>query len=325
MKRKQTATAELGKTITPMLNQKPFWYRFRVRLRKDFPLYMLALPALTILIIFKYIPMYGAQIAFRQFSISEGIWGSPWVGLKHFFWFFNDPFFFRIVRNTLLLGFLEVLFSFPAPIILALLLNELRNKRFKRTVQSISYMPHFLSLVVIVGIFIDLTNLRDGKINQIIEFFGGQRIQFFADPAWFRPLYIITGIWQQIGWGSIIYLAAITGIDPQLYEAAIIDGANRRQQMWHITVASILPTITILFILQVGNIVTTNFQKILLMYNPGTYEVADTIGTYIFRRGILGGSLSYTTAVGLFRAVVAYLLLWSANRISKTVSEYYLW
>jgi putative aldouronate transport system permease protein len=186
-------------------------------------------------------------------------------------------------------------------------------------------MPHFLSLVVIIGIFIDLTNLRDGKINQIIEFFGGQRIQFFADPAWFRPLYIITGIWQQIGWGSIIYLAAISGIDPQLYEAAIIDGANRRQQMWHITVASILPTITILFILQVGNIVTTNFQKILLMYNPGTYEVADTIGTYIFRRGILGGSLSYTTAVGLFRAVIAFLLLWLANRISKTVSEYYLW
>jgi putative aldouronate transport system permease protein len=229
------------------------------------------------------------------------------------------------VRNTVLLGFYSLALWFPAPIILSLLINELRYRAFKKVTQTISYMPHFLSTVIIVGILKDLTSITSGKINEVIKFFGGKPIHFFVEPEWFRFLYIFSGIWQNVGFRSIIFLAALAGVDVALYEAAVIDGAGRGRQLWHITLPSILPTIVILFILNVGQIVSTDFTKVLLMYGPSTWETADVIGTYIYRAGIEGGSLSYSTAVGLVLAVVAFVLLYLTNKLSKSVSDIYLW
>lgn len=285
------------------------------------------LPGLLNLALFKYLPMWGIVISFQQFHPAMGIAGSKWVGFKHFIDFFADPYFFRIIRNTLLLGVYVIIFSFPAPIVFALLLNEVRNMKFKRISQTISYMPYFLSVVVVIGLVRDMTTTTDGIINHLIASLGGEKIHFFMEPAWFRPLYIMSGIWQGVGFGSIIYLAAIAGINPELYESAVIDGANRFSQGWHITLPSILPTIMILFILRVGAILASDFQKILLMYSPFTYETADVISTYIYRVGIesVGSNFSYAAAVGLFSAIISLIFLVVTNRIAKTVSEYSLW
>ena len=285
------------------------------------------LPGLLNLALFKYLPMWGIVISFQQFHPAMGIAGSKWVGFKHFIDFFADPYFFRIIRNTLLLGVYVIIFSFPAPIVFALLLNEVRNMKFKRISQTISYMPYFLSVVVVIGLVRDMTTTTDGIINHLIASLGGEKIHFFMEPAWFRPLYIMSGIWQGAGFGSIIYLAAIAGINPELYESAVIDGANRFSQGWHITLPSILPTIMILFILRVGAILASDFQKILLMYSPFTYETADVISTYIYRVGIesVGSNFSYAAAVGLFSAIISLIFLVVTNRIAKTVSEYSLW
>lgn len=284
-------------------------------------------PGLLIILVFRYLPMYGVIISFQRYHPAIGIQGSPWVGFRHFINFFNDPYFFRLMRNTLLLGLYTLLLAFPAPIIFAILLNELGMQTYKRVVQTISYMPHFLSIVIVVGLLRDLTSVSDGVVNDIIELFGGSRIQFFARPGWFRPLYISSVIWQGVGFGSIIYLAAIAGINPELYESAIMDGANRLRQIWHITLPSILPTMTILFILAVGGILGNDFQRILLMYSPFTYETADVVQTYIYRVGLESASpnFSYAAAIGLFMALISLVFLVGTNRLSRAVSEYSLW
>jgi putative aldouronate transport system permease protein len=269
--------------------------------------------------------MYGIIIAFEKFSPFRGITGGPWVGFRWFIEFFESMYFWRLLRNTVLLNILSILFSFPAPIILALLLNEIHHSKFKRISQSISYMPHFISQVVLVGIVINFLSPTTGIINHCIKAFGFTPVQFMSSAAWFRPVYIASGIWQGIGWGSIIYLAALAGISTELYEAATIDGASKLRQLWHISLPGIMPTIVILLLLSIGNLLSVGPDKVLLMYNPLTYDTADVISTYVYRRGLLEGEYSFATAVGLFSAVFNFLLLASVNMISKRVNEVSLW
>lgn len=292
------------------------------RILKDFRLnkynYLLLLPAIIYYVTFHYAPMYGAQIAFRDYYVTKGILGSTWVGFKYFEQFFTSYYFSRLLTNTVLLSGYNILFGFPAPILLALLLNEVRNELFKKTVQTITYLPHFISLVVACGIIIDFTK-QNGLINDLIALFGGERILFLQQPGWFRPVYIISGIWQEIGWGSIIYLSAISGIPQELYEAAKIDGANRLKETIHITLPGIMETIIILLILRVGKLMSLGYEKVLLLYNETTYITADIISTYVYRRGIQGGEYSFAAAVDLFNSVINMLLLLSVNAISKRV------
>ena len=268
--------------------------------------------------------MYGAIIAFKQYAPAKGVLGSPWVGFDHFVRFFSSHSFWRIFRNTFLISFYSLLFGFPAPIILALLLNELKNEKFKRTVQTISYLPHFISLVVVAGMIKDFT-VTDGIINDFIELFGGERVPILQKAELFRPVYIISGIWQEIGWGSIIYLAALSGISQELYEAAMIDGAGRFKQVIHVTIPGIAPTIIIMLILRIGQLMNVGYEKIILLYNPSTYETADVISSYVYRVGLLEFSWSYSAAVGLFNSVVNFILVIAANWVSRRVTETSLW
>ncbi|WP_309118154.1 ABC transporter permease subunit [Paenibacillus sp.] len=299
-----------------------------VLLRRDFKknkmLYLLSLSGVAYYLVFKYIPMYGALIAFKEFSPTKGILGSPWVGFKHFMNFFESHYFWRILRNTVMINVYELIFAFPAPIILALLLNEVRKTMFKRMVQTVTYLPHFVSLVVICGMLVDFSS-KDGLLNSILGWFGAEPQNLLLNPDLFRTIYIGSGIWQGIGWGSIIYLAALTAIDPQLYDAATVDGANRWKQMVHVTLPGIMPTIVILLILQIGGMMNVGFEKIILLYNAQTYETADVISSFVYRRGILEANYSHSTAVGLFNAVINFALLILANRISRKVSETSLW
>ena len=294
---------------------------FRKYFRMNIALYVMLIPGIVNLILFKYLPMYGIVVSFQDFVPKLGYFGSPFVGLKHFEAFFRDPFAFRVIRNTFLLGFYSLLFGFPAPILLALALNELRYPRFKRVVQTISYMPYFLSVVIVVGMVRDLVSATDGPINAAITAMGGKSISFLTSPGWFRTLYISSGIWQGIGFSSIIYLAAMAGINPEMYEAAVIDGAGRMQQIRYITLPSIAPTITILFILAVGGILGNDFQKILLLYNSRVYSTADVVSTYVYRAGIEGSSFSYASAVGLLLNIISLFFLVSANWVSRRVGE----
>nr|WP_231584109.1 ABC transporter permease subunit [Domibacillus indicus] len=282
-------------------------------------------PVVLYYIIFQYGPMYGLQIAFKDYSPALGFHGSPWVGFEHFKDFFNSFYFGRLLKNTILLSFYSLIFAFPAGIILALLLNEVRGRVFKRTVQTVTYMPHFVSLVVIVGILYDFT-ARDGVINYIlVSLFGIEPIAFMRESEWFRTLYIGSDIWQNVGWSSIIFLAAMSGIDPSLYEAAKMDGAGRFKQMIHVTLPGIMPTVVILLILLIGKFMTVGDEKILLMYNPTTYDTADVIGTYVYRKGILESDFSYSAAVGLFKAIIAFTLLVIANGIARKAGDTKLW
>jgi len=276
-------------------------------------------------LLFQYGPLYGLQIAFKDYIPTKGFLGSPWVGFAHFQEFFGGFYFWRLLKNTLLLSLYSLLFYFPATIILALLLNEISNSKFKRTVQTITYMPYFISLVVIVGMMIDFLS-RDGMINNIlVELFRIKPIGFFQNAHWFRTLFVGSEIWQSVGWGSIIYLAAISTIDPSLYEASRMDGANRWKQMKHITFPGILPTVTILLILYIGRVTTVGMEKILLMYNPVIYDTADVIQTYVYRKGILQANYSYGAAVGLFNALISFGLLFGANWIARKTGETKLW
>lgn len=302
---------------------------FKYRTKRDFILnkyvYLMLLPVVAYYLVFYYAPMYGLQIAFKDFSPGLGIVDSPWVGFHHFTEFFHSYYFWRLLRNTLLLSFYDLLFAFPASIILALLLNELRSAMFKRAVQTITYMPHFISIVVISGMMIDFL-ARDGLINNVLSsVFGVEPIAFLQESGWFRTLYISSGIWQNIGWGSIIYLSAMSSIDPSLYEAAKVDGASRWKQTFHITLPGIMPTVIILLILQIGNFMTVGTDKILLLYNSTTYETADVIGTFVYRKGILESDFSYSAAVGLFNAIINFTLLVLANAISRRTSDTKLW
>lgn len=297
-------------------------------LAKDFKrfkvAYLMAIPIFLYYIIFHYGPMYGATIAFKNFSPGKGILGSPWAGFKHFEDFFSSYYFFRTLTNTLLISVFDLLWGFPAPIILALMLNEITNLKFKKTVQTITYMPHFISLVVICGIIIDFT-ATDGLVNSIIAFFGGKPTNLLIRPELFRTIYISTGIWQNVGWGSIIFIAALSGIDQELYAAASIDGAGRWKQTLHVTLPGIAPTIIILLILRMGRMLNVGFEKIILLYNPLTYETADVISSFVYRKGLMDSNYSYASAVGLFNSVINFILLIISNKISRRFSETHLW
>ncbi|CAG7615236.1 putative multiple-sugar transport system permease YteP [Paenibacillus allorhizosphaerae] len=295
-------------------------------MKKHKALYLLMLPGILYYVIFKYVPMYGVIIAFQNFSIGRGITGSKFVGLKHFVEFFvNTPDAWKLIRNTVLLNVYDLLFRFPAPILLALLFHEIRGRRFKRFVQSVSYMPHFLSTVVIAGIMVTFLSQQTGIVNHLLGWFGIEPILFLGLPEWFRTIYISSEIWQTVGWGTILYLAAIAGVDPTLYEAAKIDGANRFQQTRHVTLVGMYPVMIVLFVLTLGHFMETGFQKIILLYNPMTYETADVLNTFVYRRGILSADFSFATAVGLFQAAIGFILVVSANRVVKKFSDTSLW
>ncbi|RIX51191.1 sugar ABC transporter permease [Paenibacillus nanensis] len=298
------------------------------RLVRDFLmnkyLYLMMVPVLVYYIIFHYAPMYGAVIAFKNYAPIKGILGSDWVGLKHFADFFNSYYFERILSNTLLISLNSLIFEFPAPIILALLINEVRHKMFKRVVQTITYMPYFISLVVICGIITDFTN-ADGLINRLFVSMGYDGQAMLQKPELFRPIYILSEIWQRIGWESIIYIAALMSIDQEQYEAARMDGAGRLKQMFYITLPGIMPTIAIMLILRIGNMLNVGFEKIILLYNPVTYETADVISSFVYRKGLLEFGWSYSAAVGLFNSVINLALLITANYISRRVSKNSLW
>jgi len=278
--------------------------------------YLMLVPVIIYYIVIHYFPIYGLVIAFKDFTPMKGIQNSTWVGFKHFEAFFNSYYFIRLVRNTILLSMYDLIFGFPAPIILALILNEVKKQMFKRFVQTVSYLPHFISLIVVVGMILDFSTL-DGVVNQLIKMFGGQPISFMQNEDWFRTIYVASNIWQGIGWGSIIYLAALTAISPELYEAARVDGANRWSQMMHITIPGILPTIIIMLILRVGHMMDVGYEKIILLYNPSVYESADVISSFIYRKGLLEMNYSYSAAVGLFNSVINFLLLLTVNRLSR--------
>jgi putative aldouronate transport system permease protein len=297
---------------------------WRRAFRRDWRLYTLVILPLLFFLVFRYLPMAGNVIAFRRFVPGGSIFGETWVGLRYVELFIADPTFWKVFGNTLILGALTLLFCFPLPIVLALLLNEIRSRYFKRFVQTVSYLPHFLSIVIIAGMILQLTSL-DGTVNQIVRAVGGTAIPFMQEADWFRTVYVSSEVWQTVGWGTILYLAALTTIDEQLYEAARIDGANRWQQTWHVTLPSILPVTVTLLILNIGTFMAVGFEKILLLYNPLTYETADVISTYLYRVGLESNNFSYATAIGLFEAIIGLTLILSANAISRRAVGASLW
>ena len=286
--------------------------------------YIILLPVLIYYVIFAYGPMFGNVIAFQNYSITRGIFQSPFVGLKHFQSFLNNYTFWRLLRNTIMINLYGLVFGFPASIILALLLNELRVVWFKRTVQTVTYLPHFISVVVVAGMMMDFLNTR-GMINAVVALFGGNPVHFLTNADMFWGVYTVSEIWQGIGWGSIIYLSALSGIDQELYEAASIDGANRLDKLIHVTLPGIQGTIMIMLILRIGQMLSLGFEKILLIYTPSIYETADVISTYVYRKGLLEQNFGYSAAVGLFNSAVNFTLLLSANKISKALTGAGLW
>jgi putative aldouronate transport system permease protein len=289
-------------------------------------LVMIALP-LVWLIVFRYGPMYGAQIAFRNFSPARGIVGSPWVGLRYFHRFLTSPLFSRVFLNTLIISFYSLAAGFPFPIILALALHYTSTRWFKKSVQTVSYIPHFISTVVIVGILVLVLNPRDGLVNQIIGALGGRSLYFLAEPKMFRSIYVWSNVWQHVGFGSVIYLAALSSIDPQLHEAAIIDGATRVQRITHIDIPGIMPTAIIVLIVSFGGIMSVGFEKIFLMQNDLNLSMSEVIDTYVYKIGIAsaGANFSYGAAVGLFQSVVGFLMVAIVNRIARHLSSSSLW
>ena len=289
------------------------------RILKDRYLLLLFLPCLIYYILFKYVPMWGVLISFKDFKPFIGFWGSEWVGLKHYIDFFNNPDAWRIIRNTLLLGVYTLLWCFPQPIVFALALNELTRPKFKKFVQTVSYMPHFLSAVVVCGMLNSFLSPVRGIVN--INMFGGETINFLSTASWFRPIYVASEVWQTLGWGAIVYLAAITNVDPQYYEAAKLDGASRLRQIWSITLPCIAPTVATMLILRIGSILEVGLEKVLLLYSPAIYETSDIIATYVYRQGLVSGNMSYATAIGLFSSVINLVLLVSANYFSKKFAD----
>ncbi|WP_371155835.1 ABC transporter permease [Jannaschia sp. 2305UL9-9] len=294
-------------------------------LKREWQLYLLLAPMVIWLVLFLYKPMYGLQIAFKDYSIFRGVAGSPWIGFEHFERLFESEQFLRAIKNTVLISFWSLVIGFPIPIMLALMFNEVTNALYKRTTQTIAYLPHFISSVIIAGIVITSFSPSMGIVNAIINFFGGESIYFLTKPEWFRPIFVGTGIWQEAGFSSIVYLAAIAGVSPTLYESAVVDGASRWQMMWKITLPSILPTIIIMLIIRIGNILEVGFEMVILLYQPATYETADIINTFIYRQGLQAGQYDFAAAAGLFNAVVAFVLVITANAISRRFSRTSLW
>lgn len=279
-------------------------------------LVLIALPGILHFLIFKYIPLGGNIIAFQEYNLFKGIMNSDFVGLKHFITMFTYEEFFNILRNTMLLSFYSIVFGFPAPLLLALLLNEVRQMWFKRPIQTLLYLPHFLSWVIVGGIFINLLDVS-GVVNQLLVWLGGTPIDFLANPNFFRPLVVSISIWKEVGWGTIIYLAALAGINPHLYEAAMVDGAGRWRQMWSITIPALMPAIIILFLLRIGNVLEANVEQVLIFINPLNRSVGEVIDTYVYRVGLLGAQFSFSTAIGLFQSIIGLSLVMFLNQLSK--------
>jgi len=293
-------------------------------LRRDWQLYSLAILPLLFFLIFRYLPMLGNVIAFRRFRPGGSIFGERWVGLRYVRLFLDDPSFWDAFTNTLIIGALTLAVCFPLPIVLALMLNEVRTRVLKRFVQSVSYLPHFISVVIVAAMVMQFLSI-DGTINQLVRFFGGEAVPYLQRPDWFRTIYVSSEAWQTVGWGTILYLAALTTIDEDLYEAARIDGASRWRQTWHVTLPGIRPTMMTLLILNTGTFLAVGFEKILLLYNPLTYPTADVVSTYLYRVGIVSGNFSYAAAIGLFEAVIGLVLVLSANFISRRTVGTSLW
>ncbi|MBP1991022.1 ABC transporter permease [Paenibacillus eucommiae] len=295
------------------------------RLNNNKYLLMMLLPVLLYFVIFSYVPMYGVVIAFQDYLPGRSFFNSPWVGFKHFRDFFESMYFLRTLKNTVLLSIYSLIWGFWVPIAFALFLNELKDGRIKRFIQTVSYLPHFISLVVVIGMMKMFLDPSNGVINVLIGAFGGERIDFFSSSEWFRTLYIASGIWQSFGWSSIIYLAALSGVDPTLYESADIDGASRLQKMFYITLPSLMPVTILLLILSLGSLMGVGFEKVILMYNPVVYDVSDIISTYTYRKGILEANYSYGTAMGLFNSVISMALLVFFNRLSRRTTQQSIW
>ena len=303
------------------LRKKPFWSVLWTQ--REYLL--LSLPCIAFFIVFHYVPIYGLTIAFKDFGFGDTLASAPWVGFRWFSEFLNSMFFWRVLRNTVVLSFFTLVIGFPIPIIFALVVNEITAKGFKRTLQTVSYMPHFISTVIVVGILYNFFSVQHGYVNVIRALMGLDKIHFLLEPGYFRPLYIGSEIWQNFGWSSIIYIAAMSSINPELYEAAYIDGGTKRQQMWHVTLPGIRPTIVIILIFTLGNMMNVGFEKILLLYNPSVYEVADVIQTYVYRRGLKEFQWSFAAAIGLFNSVLNFGLLLLANTISRRLNQASLW
>ncbi|MCS7461328.1 ABC transporter permease subunit [Paenibacillus doosanensis] len=307
------------------IQRESYWRRHAKLYRRDKYLLLMTVPAVLYFLIFHYMPMYGLLMAFKDFSPSRGIWNSPWVGLRWFEEFFGSIHAFRLIKNVLLLNLYNLIWGFPIPIAFALLVNEVRRQAFRRFVQSVSYMPHFISVVVIVGMTVTFLSPNSGIVNAALVKLGLEKINFLSESGWFRTIYIGTDIWASFGYNSILYLAAITAIDPQLYEAAKIDGAGRWKQMVYVTLPGLASTIVILLILQLGRMMSVGFEKIILLYNPATYDVADVISTYVYRIGLVGGEFSFAAAIDLMNAVINFMLIVAFNRLARKWTAISLW
>lgn len=313
----------MDKTIKPM----EVWRKnsFLKILKKNRYYFLMMLPAVVSTFIFCYMPMYGVLIAFQDYRIGDSILGGEWVGLKHFFEYFDSIYFERTMKNTFLLGIYSVLWGFPVPLIFALFLNEINNRHVKKVIQTVSYFPHFISVVVLVGMVKSFLDPSSGIVNIVIKAFGGEAISFMNESGWFRTIYVGSGIWQGFGWDSIIILSALTALDTEMYESAEIDGASRMQRIFYITLPNLVPTLTILLIMHLGSVMNASLEKVLLMYHPAIWDVSDVIQTYVYRKGILEGAQSFGTAVGLFNSLVNIILLVTANRVAKKITGSSLW
>lgn len=300
-------------------------HRIRRVLRRDWQLLLLCVVPILYFVIFHYIPMYGVQIAFKDFRAVDGIWGSAWCGLKHFKRFFSSSQFWPLIKNTLGLSFLQILLGFPIPVLLAIMLNQVKHERFRKFVQSIVYCPHFISIVVLTGMLYIFLSPRNGMINQVIRMFGGDPIFFLGDAKYFKLTFVLSGIWQNAGWSAIIYIAALAGISPDLYEAAQVDGANKWQRIWHIDIPGILPTVVMMLVLEMGKVMNLGFQKAYLMQNAQNLASSEIISTYIYKVGMIDAQYSYSAAINLFNNLVNILLLVTVNHIAKKTTNNSLW
>lgn len=292
---------------------------------RQYQLHLLLLPTLLYFVVFHYVPLYGVLLAFKDYNPALGIWGSPWAGFEHFQRFFDSYYFWTLIRNTIGISLYSLAVNFPLPIILALLLNEVRHKLFRRTVQTVTYAPHFISVVVLSGMLILFLSPQNGLIGKVIALFGGEAMSLLTRPEWFKTLYVFSGVWQEIGWWSIIYLAALAGIDPQLHEAAKMDGATIMQRIRHINLPGIRPVMVILLILSTGGMMSVGFEKIYLLQNPLNLESSEVIATYVYKTGLLQAQYEFSTAVNLFNAAINLVLLLTVNRIARKINDASLW
>lgn len=321
MSKLKTEVEGINYNVKTVSKTKKAW----MNIAKRYDLYLMLLLPLTWYIVFQYVPMYGLQIAFKDFNPAFGFLGSEWVGFEHFERFFDSYYFERIIWNTISISLLSLIFAFPIPIILALLVNEISSNKLKKIVQNVTYVPHFISVVVIVGMLNLFLDPNGGFINTILNSLGFESIAFMERPEWFKSILIGSGVWQNAGWQSIIYIAALSGIDPQLYEAAKIDGASRLQRILHVSLPGLLPVIIILLILDIGNFMNVGFEKILLMQNNLNMEASDVIQTFVYRSGILNGNYSYSAAIGLFNSIINFTLLILVNHVARKKAETSLW